>query len=336
MNNSDALALAKVLAATSGVMTGGGGDNAAAVNTAATTGANAAENNYLKHAERLALANAQKACFTDAASAACATVVALQIKDQLSDKLLSNAAASCKGAECNDVINFIQTQMSSLGCAAPSACPDYNTLSSYLRVAQEKAQGLEPVYPEGWVLDAKAMLDLGKFGVKMLTGATSSKGSLNALGQLAKTDATTVTNNFYREGAQFPQALSTSSGRVIQATEGKTTTVLGTWREDTNSIINNQAGLPESLNYLEPKPGSFNLLNTPMDLYNSLGAEQFWVKVNKPFLEAAIKRGDEIYLATDPTASILARQGGFTREYKLLIENGYVFEPSTGKMVKMK
>ena len=167
----------------------------------AVAAGNEVVNNYLKHAERLALAKAQKACFADAASAACGTVVALQVKDQLSDKLLSNAAASCKGAECNEVTNFIQTQMNSLGCTSPSACQDYNTLSSYLRVTQEKAQGLEAVYPEGWLLDAKAVLDLGKFGLKMLSWATGAKGSLDALGQLAKTDATTATNNFYRDGS---------------------------------------------------------------------------------------------------------------------------------------
>ncbi len=167
----------------------------------AVAAGNEVVNNYLKHAERLALAKAQKACFADAASAACGTVVALQVKDQLSDKLLSNAAASCKGAECNEVTNFIQTQMNSLGCTSPSACQDYNTLSSYLRVTQEKAQGLEAVYPEGWLLDAKAVLALGKFGLKMLSGATGAKGSLDALGQLAKTDATTATNNFYRDGS---------------------------------------------------------------------------------------------------------------------------------------
>jgi filamentous hemagglutinin len=264
-------------------------------------------------------------------------VTSLKLKDELSTKLLANAAATCEGAECNQVANFVREQQRTLGCTATAACPDNATLEQIWAVAQRKAQGLEPVYLESWVLDAKAVLDLGKFGVKLLSGASSgTSGSLEALGQLAKTDATKVTNNFYRDGTSLPQALSTSSGRVIQATEGKTTTVLGTWREDTNSIINMQAGLPESLNYLEPKPGSFNLLNTPAEVYNSLGPEQFWTKVNKPFLEAAIKRGDEIYLATDPTASILSRQGGFTREYYLLVDNGYVFQPTTGKMVKIK
>jgi Possible hemagglutinin (DUF637) len=169
MNKDSALALAKTLSAASGVLVGGGGDNVGAVNAAATTGANAAENNFLKHADRLALNKAQGACYTTGDSTACSAATALQRKDQLSDKLLSNAAASCKGAECNDVTNFIQTQMNSLGCTAPNACSDYNTLGSYLRVAQEKAQGLEPVYPEGWALDAKAVLDLGKFGVNVLS-----------------------------------------------------------------------------------------------------------------------------------------------------------------------
>lgn len=48
-SSSAAAAFAKVLSATAGVLAGGGGDNAAAVNIAATTGANAAENNRILH-----------------------------------------------------------------------------------------------------------------------------------------------------------------------------------------------------------------------------------------------------------------------------------------------
>jgi hypothetical protein len=156
----------------------------------------------LKHAERLALNNAQKACFANASSSDCGTVVALKLKDELSTKLLANAAATCEGAECNQVSNFVREQQRTLGCTAPAACPDNTTLEQIWSVAQRKAQGLEPVYPEGWVIDAKAVLDLGKFGVKLLSGASSgASGSLEALGQLAKTDAVTATSNFYRDGA---------------------------------------------------------------------------------------------------------------------------------------
>jgi hypothetical protein len=48
-SREDAIAFAKVISATAGVIAGGGGDNAAAVNIAATTGANAAANNRTMH-----------------------------------------------------------------------------------------------------------------------------------------------------------------------------------------------------------------------------------------------------------------------------------------------
>ncbi len=182
-----------------------GASTAAGAATGGVSGAAAAgnevENNYLKHTERTALANAQKACFADASSPACANATALKIKDQLSDKLLSNATASRQGTDCNTVVKFIQNQLGELGCTGPSACPDFNTLDGYLRVAQEKVQGLEPVYPEGWLLDAKAVFDLGKFGVNLVSRSVGSRGSLDALKQLANTDATTVSNNVYCDGA---------------------------------------------------------------------------------------------------------------------------------------
>ena len=62
MSDSDALALAKVLSAVSGVVVGGGGDNVAAVNIAASTGGNAAENNFLKHDQAKAMQDEMAAC----------------------------------------------------------------------------------------------------------------------------------------------------------------------------------------------------------------------------------------------------------------------------------
>ncbi|NBX20078.1 MAG: hypothetical protein EBR58_01235 [Betaproteobacteria bacterium] len=61
-NKASALAFAKVMSATAGVIAGGGGNNAAAVNIANTTGANAAENNFLKHAQALAMQKDFDAC----------------------------------------------------------------------------------------------------------------------------------------------------------------------------------------------------------------------------------------------------------------------------------
>jgi filamentous hemagglutinin len=101
---------------------------------------------------------------------------------------LSNAIATCKD-NCNDVVTYIQMQFASLGCTAPDACSDYGTLNKYWVDAQRKAGGLEPVYVEGWVIDAKAVLDLGKFGIRLATGVGSgATSSLDALNQLGKVD----------------------------------------------------------------------------------------------------------------------------------------------------
>jgi len=53
---ADTVNFAKVMASVAGVIVGGGGDNAQAVSIAGSAGANAAENNYLKHAEAIRLA----------------------------------------------------------------------------------------------------------------------------------------------------------------------------------------------------------------------------------------------------------------------------------------
>jgi filamentous hemagglutinin family protein len=109
MSNADALALAKVLAATSGVMTGGGGDNAAAVNTAANAGANAAENNYLKHAEALRRARLEK----DLEAGTCGTQCKQDLADlKALDEARNNQLAACQGVN-NDTCNTARQEVRS-------------------------------------------------------------------------------------------------------------------------------------------------------------------------------------------------------------------------------
>lgn len=93
--------------------------------------------------------------------------------------------------------------------------------------------------------------------------------------------------------------------------------------------------MPKSTDF-SGNPGGFNLLNTPDDLYNKLGPEGFWNEYNKPFLDAAISRGDEIIMATPITDTNLFLPGsteltGYGREYFYLLEHGY--EYINGKMV---
>jgi filamentous hemagglutinin len=65
--------------------------------------------------------------------------------------------------------------------------------------------------------------------------------------------------------------------------------------------------------------------------------------VNKPWLDVAIVRGDDIFLATSPSEwSVLNRRlpdgtvvrTGFGREYDYLTAKGYRYDSKTGKMMK--
>ena len=115
-----------------------------------------------------------------------------------------------------------------------------------------------------------------------------------------------------------------TSGVKIEAIPGKTTTILGRYATDTAAIID-ELELEKSIDF-GPRDGGFNLLNVPDDLY--ISAEQFWEEYNKPWLDAAIKRGDSILAATRPTIQSLYTKfpdqlSGFGREYFYLIQKGY-------------
>ena len=129
----------------------------------------------------------------------------------------------------------------------------------------------------------------------------------------------------------------TSNGLELEATPGKTTTVLGTYRSDTGAILD-ELGNVKSLDF-GPRDGSFNLLNTPDELYVS--PNQFWNEYNKPWLSNAIERNDIFKIATEPTWDNLARTNMYTgkieftrfgREYTYLRKHGYSFDSITKTM----
>jgi filamentous hemagglutinin len=118
---ADVVAFAKVMAATSGVISGGGGNNAAAVNIAATLGANAAENNYLTHAQ----AAAKKAALEKAKTEQEKRNIT-EIYDKL-DKQQKNEAAACLlKDQCSSVFEkpSLEATLKELNaaCAAPRLC----------------------------------------------------------------------------------------------------------------------------------------------------------------------------------------------------------------------
>ena len=95
--------------------------------------------------------------------------------------------------------------------------------------------------------------------------------------------------------------------------------------------------------YFGPREGCFNLLNVPEDLYDPDHPEVFWEKYNKPWLDAAIARGDMIVLATEPIGraiyiyddnGLISGLTGYGREIKYLETHGYVYDRAAHQMVK--
>jgi filamentous hemagglutinin len=182
---------AKLTTALTGLVTG---QDASKLNIALNTSNNAVVNNYLNHKERIDLNKAKASCITTSNPEDCKTASILDAKDKKTNLLLADAVLNCKGEECNNVSNFVKTELAALGCTAPSSCPDQKTLNDFWRISQEKAQGLEPVYPEMWLMDLKAAADLAKFGGKaLLDSGLSVTEKLKAI--------KSVENNFYKDGA---------------------------------------------------------------------------------------------------------------------------------------
>lgn len=157
----------------------------------------------------------------------------------------------------------------------------------------------------------------------------------------------------YHEGASISG--SWSSGAVIRSTDGKTTTILGSFRAvDRYGVVYND--MPQIYAHFgnlknadfSGKPNGFNLLNVN-DAYYEPGV--FFEKYNRPWLENAIARGDEIYAASDPMNPLFIYKNdkgvfelndngekmltGFGKECKILYENKYKYIAATRKFVKI-
>ena len=135
--------------------------------------------------------------------------------------------------------------------------------------------------------------------------------------------------------------VETSSGIHLKATPGKTTTVLGSFKGDTEEILC-ELGNVKTM-YFGSRDGYFNLLNTPDNLYDKDHPEIFWEAYNKPWLDEAIARGDIIMLATEPVGhaiyiyddnGLISGLTGYGREIKYLESHGYVYDRAAHQMVR--
>ena len=139
----------------------------------------------------------------------------------------------------------------------------------------------------------------------------------------------------------------TGFGGNITTYQGRTTTVLGKFREPTdptNEALGTRAILaknPDGSFVHEfsrggQNPGGLNILDIPTDEYNKLisdlgetdGNEMFWNTYNKPFLDDAFQSGHDVRLLSDP-ANPLSRTSTYARE----LDNIQGYTDAAGKQV---
>ncbi|ECP9717649.1 hypothetical protein FXK27_00720 [Listeria monocytogenes] len=149
-------------------------------------------------------------------------------------------------------------------------------------------------------------------------------------------------SGFYAEFGQVRKLdYLPTSGIKLKTIPWETTTVLGTFKDDTRNILA-ETGNIKSTDF-RMKKNQFNLLNTPDELYKS--AEQFWKEYNQPWLDRVIARNDIVYIATEPTETSLYRINditgikeltGFGKEYQYLSDHGYTYDFSKKQMIPKK
>ena len=120
---------------------------------------------------------------------------------------------------------------------------------------------------------------------------------------------------------------TTSSGIVDPSgTLGETTTLLGRFASDMNTIINQQLQLRKTIDFSD-NSGGFQVLNVPDGLY--ITSAQFWTDFNQPFLQQSVARDDVILATTAPSSG-----GGYGNEIAYLQSHGYVYDPVSHQFVR--
>jgi hypothetical protein len=129
---------------------------------------------------------------------------------------------------------------------------------------------------------------------------------------------------------------SWKSDRVVSPVEGKTTTLIGSYKRDMQQVLG-ELNYPKTTNF-GPKEGGFNLLNVPNDV--TIGVD-FWKQFNEPWLRQATNRGDVVVAMSNPYDPALLSKGGrptgFGREVefmnRLVSDGKYEFIAEEGAYV---
>lgn len=115
----------------------------------------------------------------------------------------------------------------------------------------------------------------------------------------------------------------TIAGKTVNLSSSKVNTFLGRFRPDIKNLFN-ELGSYKNVG-LGETPGGINLLNKPDYYYD---ASTWWNAYNKPWLDKAISRADDIYLATIPQkADDIIKDGkllgAYAEELNYLVQKNY-------------
>ncbi len=135
-----------------------------------------------------------------------------------------------------------------------------------------------------------------------------------------------------------------TSGVILKATLGKTTTIIGRYFKDTVHIIR-ELGDRKTTD-IESAEDGYNVLNLPDHLTRGKTDNEIWEYHNKKWLYIAVKRGDIIFLATKPIAKELYKFNYKTRKIELTMFGreiqylkdirGYTYDKQTMQMIPPK
>ncbi|HBM3907035.1 TPA: T7SS effector LXG polymorphic toxin [Listeria innocua] len=189
--------------------------------------------------------------------------------------------------------------------------------------------GVGAFYRAVYGLDAVTAERIGG-GQRLVDGSTVFLQYVGAFG----------VSGFYAEFGQVRKLdYLPTSGIKLKTSPWETTTVLGTFKDDTKYVLE-ELGNIKSTDF-SMKKNRFNLLNTPDDLYKT--PNQFWAEYNQPWLDKVIARNDDVILSTEPIEDNLYRINretglkeltGFGKEYNYLLEHGYKYDSKSTKMIK--
>ncbi len=157
---------------------------------------------------------------------------------------------------------------------------------------------------------------------------SSFKSSLLTLGDDAFKKAISDFICIHADKLKIISGVSTKSlsiaGKVVNLSKEKVNTILGRYNPDIKELFNN-LGSYKNVGLGENK-GGVNLLNRPRH-YDYFSPEQWWNTWNKNWLETAINRGDDIYLATEVSLSklidVTKKPTTFSFEIRELVKREY-------------